>query len=65
MGTFVRSIGTPESTSHRLSAGKSIYLESAIPDSTKEKSLDPKTSCGLDYSIFIIFFYFFYSGVAN
>ena len=42
MGTFVRFIGTPESTSHRLSAGKSIYLESAIPDSAKEKSLDPK-----------------------
>lgn len=38
------------STSHRLWAGKSIYLESAIPDSAKERNLDPKTSCGLDLS---------------
>lgn len=40
---IARKIG---STSHRLWAGKSIYLESAIPDS--ERNLDPKTSCGLD-----------------
>ena len=42
MGAFVRFIRTPKSNSHRLSDGKSFYLESAILDSAKEKSLDPK-----------------------
>ena len=36
MGTFVRFLGTPGSTSHRLWAGKSIYPESAIPDSERK-----------------------------